>query len=213
MVKIVKFKYKLFHKHSLGAEMNTKIVITILLVFILGFLSSQTYDKFTEKNTKVVVDDLTQRNLLSRQQFTQFTLPNSPSDNSEKTMANYSRDKPSPKGRVKTDQIFVYDDEVILKIKNPQWAVFADSKSMDPVIDFDSKAIEVIPKTSDNIQVGDILAYESKIKNAVVAHRVVETGNDEQGWFARMKGDNNAYIDPEFVRFNQVKRVVVAVIY
>src|SRR3989344_6392827 len=45
------------------------------------------------------------------------------------------RDKPSPKERISRSDVFVYDDQVILNIENPEWAVFADTKSMDPVID------------------------------------------------------------------------------
>jgi len=63
------------------------------------------------------------------------------------------------------------------------------------------------------ISVGDIVAYESKYKDGVIAHRVVEIGSDSSGWYARIKGDNNDYVDPGKVRFEQIKRIVVAVIY
>ena len=123
------------------------------------------------------------------------------------------RDKPSPYGRIDMQQIFVYDNEVIIKVKNPQWAIFTDTKSMDPVIDSTSKAIEIIPKSKEDVHVGDIIAYKSSYKEGVVAHRVVEIGLDDAGWYSILKGDNNNSPDPERVRFNQIKRVVVAVIY
>ena len=84
---------------------------------------------------------------------------------------------------------------------------------MDPVIDSTSKAIQIIPKSEREIHVGDIVSYQSKYKDGIVAHRVVEIGYDSLGWYARLKGDNNPYTDPGNVRFEQIKRVVVAVIY
>ena len=107
----------------------------------------------------------------------------------------------------------VFNDEVILNIKGAKWAVFTDTKSMDPVIDSTSKAIQIIPANESDIHAGDIIAYRSKYENGIITHRVIETGKDSKGWYAILKGDNNSYPDPEKVRFEDVKRVVVAVIY
>lgn len=124
-----------------------------------------------------------------------------------------TRDKPSPHNRIEKEKIFVYDDEVILKVKAPEWAIFTDTKSMEPVIDSTSKAIQIVPSSKEEINVGDIIAYNSKYKEAIVTHRVIEIGYDAFGWYARLKGDNNDDMDPEKVRFEQIKRVVVAIIY
>lgn len=43
-------------------------------------------------------------------------------------------------------------------------------------------------------------------------HRVVEIGEDEQGWFAITKGDNNEEVDPGKRRFQDIKRITVGVI-
>jgi hypothetical protein len=126
---------------------------------------------------------------------------------------NTTKEKPSPKERVFQKDIFVFEDEVVIKIDNPQWAIFTDSNSMDPLIDSESKAIEIVPGDYSELQVGDIVAYESRIKKATVIHRIVFIGRDQNGWYALMKGDNNEHNDPERVRFDQVKRVVVAIIY
>src|SRR3989344_5280723 len=49
----------------------------------------------------------------------------------EKTLdVELNEDKPSPAARISTEQILVYDDEVVIKIDNPQWAVFTDTNSM-----------------------------------------------------------------------------------
>ena len=47
----------------------------------------------------------------------------------------------------------------------------------------------------------------------MIIHRVIETGYDEQGWFAVTKGDNLKEKDPEKVRFNQIVGLVVGVLY
>ena len=123
------------------------------------------------------------------------------------------KDKPSPHNWISQEEIFVYEDEVVIKVKSPEWAIFTDTKSMDPAIDSTSKAIEIMPKSTADIHIGDIVAYKSKYKNGVITHRVVGIGNDTNGWYAKLKGDNNNDLDPEKVRFEQIKRIVVAIIY
>ena len=178
--------------------MNKTAIITGMCLFLIGWLAS----------SMVATHDTVSK--------VQSTAPSFNSDISQLASDNpvsVVRDRPSPKERIQRDNVFVYDDQVILKIDNPEWAVFADTKSMDPVIDSQSKAIEITPKSPGEIQVGDIVAYESAYMDGAVAHRVIEIGTDSKGWFARMKGDNNENMDPEKVRFEQIKRVVVAIIY
>lgn len=120
-------------------------------------------------------------------------------------------EKISPADRIKEEQIEVYNDRVVIRLKDPEWAYFTDTNSMDPVLDAEANAIEIAPKSPDDIQVGDIISYSSS--KGFIVHRVIETGYDEQGWYAITKGDNNPVADPEKVRFENVKRVVVAIIY
>lgn len=119
----------------------------------------------------------------------------------------------SPFDRVRDDQVLVYDDYVILDIQNTEWAIFTDTNSMDPVIDQGAAAIEIIPLSADELHVGDIVSYKSEFAEGIIIHRVVEIGEDDDGWYARFKGDNNANIDPGKVRFDQVQRIVIAIIY
>ena len=57
---------------------------------------------------------------------------------------------------------FLYYFDNIGFTDNPEWSVFTDTNSMDPVIDSTSNAIEIIPKQAEDIHVGDIVAYQSK---------------------------------------------------
>jgi hypothetical protein len=129
--------------------------------------------------------------------------------NSEIALTAKERD--SPHDWIKEQDITLYKDGVSIDIQNPQWAVFADTNSMDPIIDAGAHAIEIVPKTPDEVHVGDIVSYQSG--SSTIIHRVIKTGYDNDGWYAEFKGDNNPIKDPNKVRFHQIRRIVVAVIY
>ncbi len=119
----------------------------------------------------------------------------------------------SPQDRITERQIGVYADRVVLDIKNAQWARFTDTKSMEPVIVAGSNAIELTPESENDIKVGDIVSYTSEYAEGYIIHRVVFKGRDEQGTYFILKGDNLPASDPGRVRFDQIKSVVVAIIY
>ena len=122
-------------------------------------------------------------------------------------------EKNSPGDWIKEDQIKVYNDKVIINLKDAEWASFTNTNSMDPVLDEKTNAIEIIPKSSGNIHVGDIISYKSDYADGTIIHRVIKIGSDEEGWYCIVKGDNNQSPDPGKIRFNQIKRVLVAIIY
>lgn len=124
-----------------------------------------------------------------------------------------NEEQASPNDWVKENQILVEGDKVTIKIEGAQWSKFTDTNSMDPVIDEYANAIQIIPKDPSQINVGDIVSYKSEYADGTIIHRVVEIGYDEKGWYCLMKGDNNKSNDPGKVRFSQIKRVTIAVIY
>ena len=67
---------------------------------------------------------------------------------------------------------------------------------MDPVIDFGSNAIEIVPQNQSDIHPGDIISYNNTRGDAII-HRVLRTGEDEFGWYAITKGDNAQEADKE----------------
>ena len=121
-------------------------------------------------------------------------------------------EKPSPADRIAEQQIKVLPDKVIIEVPNAKWATFTPTSSMAPTFDQGANAIQIIPKTPDDIKVGDIVSYVWKDGTTII-HRVIKTGNDENGWYAILKGDNIQNPDPEKVRFEQIKKVAVAIIY
>lgn len=123
------------------------------------------------------------------------------------------KERASPADRISQNNIHVLGDKVIFDVNDPEWAMFTDTNSMDPVFDAGANAIEIIPKSESEIEVGDIVSYKSEYADGTIIHRVAAIGQDENGWYAVMKGDNNANADPGKIRFNQIQRVVVAIIY
>lgn len=121
-------------------------------------------------------------------------------------------EKPSPYSRVNQSQIEVYQDKIVIHVNNSEWATFTDTNSMDPVFDTGNYAIEVKPNSTADINVGDIIAYNDG-NGDVIIHRVISIGQDQSGWYAMAKGDNAPDADNLKVRFDQVKDVVVMVIY
>ena len=178
----------------LGDVSLNKIII-LLIVFLLGWLSSTVWGSYFDNyGVGGVKESGIVEGLVSDQ-------------------AGGNIDINSPYDWIKSKQISVYDDRVIIKIDNPEWSIFTNTKSMDPVIDSTSNAIEIIPQKESDIHLGDIAAYQSKYKKGIVTHRIVDIGYDVFGWYAKLKGDNNNYSDPGKVRFEQIKRIVVGIIY
>ena len=117
----------------------------------------------------------------------------------------------SPQDHVKENEILVTSEKVVINVKDASWTSFADTNSMDPVLDAGANGIIEKPKTIDDVKVGDIVTYRSKY--GLIVHRVTKTGFDEQGWYVIVKGDNNPTQDPDKVRWDDITGVLVAIIY
>ncbi len=131
----------------------------------------------------------------------------------EKPISFVSRELISPADRIKDSQILIYNDRVVIKMDDVYFAKYTDTNSMDPVLDEDAIGLEIKPEDEYDIQVGDVVSYRATWTDGLVAHRVVDIGMDEDGWYAITKGDNVAYADPGKVRFDQIEFVLVGVLY
>ena len=120
-------------------------------------------------------------------------------------------ERPSPSNWIKESQIKVYRDRVVLDIKNANWSKFTNTNSMDPFLDEDANAIEILPENPEDIKVGDVISYKTVF--GILIHRVIEIGEDKQGIYYIVKGDNNYLRDPFKVRYEDVEGVLVAIIY
>lgn len=119
----------------------------------------------------------------------------------------------SPSNYITEKDILVYQDKVIINTENIKWANFADTKSMLPVINKDSYALQIEPKCPEEINVGDIISYKSDYATGIIIHRVVHKDTDSQGDYFVLKGDNNPTNDPGRIRCDQIDRKTIAIIY
>lgn len=117
----------------------------------------------------------------------------------------------SPADHISERDIQVYQDRVVIMLDSPQWASFADTNSMDPILDKDSNAIQIKPSDPDQIVVGDIISFSRD--GRTIIHRVIEKDIDNLGVYYITKGDNNPTADPGKVRFSDITRLTVAVVY
>lgn len=121
------------------------------------------------------------------------------------------KEKFAPQDFIKEEQIMVYDDKIVIDVSNVTWAGFESTGSMTPTLSEDANALEIEPLSPEEIKKGDIISYETS--DGIIIHRVVEIGEDEQGWYALTKGDNNKLNDPYKVRFSQVQRLLIGILY
>jgi hypothetical protein len=179
--------------------MNWKVLSLIVLVFIFGWLTNGVYSQVSKDLSYFEWDSSTnetiQKSLVSS--FTEAKL----------------KERNSPADKIKESQIHVTDNSVVIDIQDPEWSKFTDTNSMDPVLDEGANAIHIVPKSENEIQVGDIVAYKSEYADGTIIHRVIEINKDDEGTFYILKGDNNPEPDPGRVRFSQIRRVLVAIIY
>lgn len=122
-------------------------------------------------------------------------------------------DKPSPSDWVNEKQILIYPDKVVILVEGASISTYAPTKSMDPVLDETVNGISIKPTSPEQLKEGDIISfYPYEGSEYLIVHRIIKIGKDEKGWFAITKGDNSFQEDGK-VRFEQIKYVLIALIY
>ena len=128
------------------------------------------------------------------------------------TSLNFEVVEVDPFRQISKDDIKVYTDRVVIYVNKAFTASFTDSKSMYPLISENVLALEIRPENKTALKAGDIIGYESKAFNTSIIHRIIEISEDEYGWYAVTKGDNNPTPDPDRVRFEDIQGVLVGII-
>jgi len=163
-------------------------ITSLILIFLLGWFTSSTYSLL-------------------------FITPETPLIQAiSKDFSPNPTEKISPQDRVKENQIRIYEDELIIKIKDTSLASYTDTNSMDPILDYGANGIEINAESPDQIQIGDIIAYTPTWTSGLIVHRVIEKGIDNNGLYFITKGDNNQKPDPK-IRFEQIKFILIGIIY
>ena len=135
------------------------------------------------------------------------------SSNYEVPAVFVSRELISPADRIDETNILIYEDRIVIKIDHATWAQYTNTNSMDGFLDDGTIGIEIKPESELDLQVGDVISYESDWNESLVAHRIIDLGYDTNGWYAITKGDNVSFADPGKVRFENVRYVLVGVLY
>ena len=117
----------------------------------------------------------------------------------------------APSDKINQNSIEVYEDKVVIKIGNASLSKYAGTQSMVPVFDKGANGIRIIPENEKCIELGDIVTYESDNGDLIV-HRVIEIGEDEQGTYFVVKGDNNLFSDGK-IRFSQIRYITIGILY
>jgi len=79
------------------------------------------------------------------------------------------------------------------------------------LLDEGYNGLEFIPRTVEDIHVGDVISFN--YEGDIYVHRVVEINEDGLGWFALTKGDNLYNIDNGKRRFKDIKGVIFGVVF
>ncbi|MCK4590027.1 MAG: signal peptidase I [Nanoarchaeota archaeon] len=118
----------------------------------------------------------------------------------------------SPSNWLNDEEIKVFENMVVIKHEGVILSSFADTNSMDPLIDENTHGLEIKPK-ENQLKVGDIISYKSDILGGTIIHRIIEINQDEKGTFYTTQGDNNNIQDPEKIRFEQIEGVLIGILY
>jgi len=85
-------------------------------------------------------------------------------------------------------------------------------KSMFPLFFRNATSIDIIPSLPDEVYIGDVITFNNN-KDEYICHRVVGIKEDKQGIYFITKGDNNYIKDKYKVRFKDIERVTVGVLW
>lgn len=118
--------------------------------------------------------------------------------------------KQAPSDFIKEKQIEVYSDKIIIHVENASLSSYAPTGSMKPVLDENSNGIRIIPKSEEDIHIGDIITFQEN--DYLVVHRVIEKNSDENGTYFITKGDNNGISDGK-IRFKNIKYITIGILW
>ena len=116
----------------------------------------------------------------------------------------------SPHDSIKESQIEILDDKVIIHIADATMSRYAATGSMKPTFDENANGIRIVPKSEDDIEIGDIISF--KEGDSLIVHRVIEKGTDDNGVYFITKGDNNTLNDGK-VRFKDIKYITIGILW
>jgi hypothetical protein len=129
----------------------------------------------------------------------------------KRTALGGSADRDNPSDFISADEIHLYPDKMVIEKEGLKYAAVEDTKSMEPLLSANSHTIETKPDI-EKLGEGDIITFYNPELEKTIVHSIVETGTDDEGWYARTKGYNTDFVDEWKVRFTDIKGVVIGVL-
>lgn len=114
--------------------------------------------------------------------------------------------------RISPEQVQVYSDKIII-YGNYQWAEYANTDSMLPLLDYGSNGIYIEVGEETELRLGDVISFSVEGYDNPFIHRIVRIGVDDEGTYYKTKGDNLRVVDPFKVRKENIHRVMVGVLW
>ena len=126
-----------------------------------------------------------------------------------------------PFDRIDDSNIKVYSDKIVIegsfnKIKS------SGTGSMLPML-FKGATYFTVEPDKEEIEVGDVIVFKApkeemkengfNISGTLITHRIIDKGTDSEGIYYYTKGDHNNKIDGAKIRFENITRIVVGVIW
>ena len=127
---------------------------------------------------------------------------------------------PSPHVAIKPEDIIWDAARKNLSLANVEGEIWlttvGSTNSMEPAIDVGHIVIlsnSPKYKSKETIKVGDVIVYKAKWYGGSVIHKVIEVGQDADGWFCKAQGWNVNSQDPQIIRENEITHVALGVIW
>jgi len=119
-------------------------------------------------------------------------------------------DAATPKDRINESHLKIFSDSISIAIANATISRYAATGSMKPLIGEHAQGIRIVPQSSDEIYVGDIVTF--RFEGSLIVHRVQEISVDELGTYYITQGDSSFWED-EKIRFEDIEYVTVGVLW
>jgi signal peptidase I len=116
----------------------------------------------------------------------------------------------APSNWINEKDINIYDNAVVINIKGASLSKYAPTGSMLPLLDENSNGIRIVPKSEQDIKIGDIITYERN--EELIVHRIIKKGTDEKGTWFITKGDNNEAAD-EKIRYEDIRYKTIGILW
>jgi len=124
-------------------------------------------------------------------------------------------DVPSSRDFIPYANISYDSEKEIIQIKdippNIWLAGVDDTNSMDPVVDAGHTCILTNNFEHKDLTVGDVVVYQYYTKK--IMHRIVKITKDSEGRIFTLRGDNTGRHDPFILRDQNIKWLLLGIIY